>query len=662
MKPQVLLLLVCCISLSQTTSAQKRGGIRSSNSSKVELPKIITDYNPGNYTPPTYTYPKLDILYPEISLEDPKIFDVEAFFEEEIYKEKAKILDLKKGNSLSAADKEKIDTEIKELSKLYREYQDLSMRLGEYGDVVLNERRKTRNRVSLDEGKMQVLVLKNGLALYKSEKGLSGGNLKAGLEQDIQWRREELQSFEEALSVLSEDGTLVTFKKQEHSLNWTDIYDLKTQKNIQDKMDLLRKEAWNYLSLTEALGGDPVVAEPNLLTVSDLKKFILEFSELQSISDQYYSQGFRMQLERISSLMNSVHSAYVGRIKLLGYDNVKSLQEQKKLNLSGKLDEETRNLIDLEVAEITKMLEDIGIKNKYFENQVENYKKITKSEEYQTQLLQDFQERVFYTESGEKLSRIKITIDGTLESDFIRLKEKRILLHPEIASTTTLDQTLEEVYENLDRKLPKGEIEILSLVKDKSTSQLLENEFPEHTLKYSIKNKGNKERLEKLLSKHKGKTIFVVGHMEGDEFVTYHKGKVVHRMSLKELQDLGKAFDLNLFPFGCNSAIGTGGKYGTTSKLNSISDTKLLISAIKNNQSIRGVLNEFCGADKTIIVDQFSFKDKGFAKYKFYKQAKKRGAAALITTGVLSMAFDLIGGGGEEEEEEKEKTNKNKEE
>ena len=663
MKPPIFFLLLLCISFSQSTSAQKRGGIRSSNSTKIELPKIISDYNPGSYTSPAYTSPKLDILYPEISLEAPKIFDVEAFFEEEGYKEKAKILDLKKANNLSAADKEEIDAKIKALSQLYTEYQDLSMRLGEYGDVVLKEPRKTSDGVFFNGGKMQTLVLKNGLALYKTERGLNGGSLKAGLVQDIQWRREELNNLEEALSVLSGDGTLVTFKKQENSLSWTDVYDSKTKQLIRDKMDLLRKEAWNYLSLNEKLGGDPVVAKPNLLTVLDLKKFIQEFSELQGRSDQYFSRDFRRELEKISSLMKSLHAAYVGRVRLLGYANTSTLQEQKNLNVSGKLDPETRTLIDQEVTELTEMLADIGIKEKYFEAQVENYKKITKSEEYKIQLLQDYQKRVLYTAGGKKLNRLHLEIDATLQMDFIQLENERILLHPESSSKTTLDQRLKEVNENLDRKLPKGEIEILSLVRDKSTSQLLEKEFPEHTIKYAVKKSANLERLEKVLSKSKGKTIFVVGHMEGNEFVSYHKGKAVFKLSLGELEKMGKAYDLNLFPFACNSALATDGKYGTTTKLNSISDTKQLIVAIKNNHSIRGVLNEFCGADKTIIVDQFSFKDKGFAKYKFYKQTKKGGTAALITTGIVTMAFEWIGGGGEEEEEEeKEKTKENQEE
>ncbi len=114
--------------------------------------------------------------------------------------------------------------------------------------------------------------------------------------------------------------------------------------------------------------------------------------------------------------------------------------------------------------------------------------------------------------------------------------------------------TLKDLYRGLT--FQKDDVRLLPLTLDSMTAEAVKTNLPAgNVLNFDL---SSIEALDSLLVAHRGKTVFPLGHMEGDSFVTRDAGgKTIFKISLGELEALAKKHNVSIFALGCNSASST---------------------------------------------------------------------------------------------------------
>lgn len=182
-------------------------------------------------------------------------------------------------------------------------------------------------------------------------------------------------------------------------------------------------------------------------------------------------------------------------------------------------------------------------------------------------------------------------------------------------------------------KLLFDEIEVISLVENTSTNEYLKENLPNNSRSITCK---TEEEFSNLLQKSKHKTVFLLGHIENGSFVNYSStGERLFSIDLFRIKELSKKLKINIFPLGCNSADYTKSS-GSTVAFNSYEASELLQKGIREPNLGACIETLTSDGKLQILIDEETFLDQKYGKYKRVLVLKKVGANYIIV-GILAI-------------------------
>jgi len=244
-------------------------------------------------------------------------------------------------------------------------------------------------------------------------------------------------------------------------------------------------------------------------------------------------------------------------------------------------------------------------------------------------LKKDVREQVYYTENYKKFykGQLKIT-DQT---------EEVIKLAKNVSVRTRHANDVEAMYVSLKgQRYLKKEIEIISLVDDDATTRTLQKLFTENHTLITV---DNIKKLFSNIKKKKKKTLFFLGHIEGKSFVTRDaNNKERFRLTLDEIADYEKLFDVNVIVLGCESASKVSNASGVVQRINTVNAVEQLHRTMKENSNLLDLLKGFSNEKHELVLDPLSLKDRGFEQYQMLK-VKRRNRVILTVVGGGVVAY-----------------------
>jgi hypothetical protein len=212
----------------------------------------------------------------------------------------------------------------------------------------------------------------------------------------------------------------------------------------------------------------------------------------------------------------------------------------------------------------------------------------------------------------------KVNING---KDFIYDPYAPNILFPE----ARIHEISDLVIAMKNRPLIAGEVKVISLVDDASTTSTLKN----YAARDIIQNKINSStELAQIFNKHPRKTISIVGHIENGQLVCGQSGT---KLAIHEVQSLAQKSNVNLIIVGCESGFVPCVKSGFANRINSVEAAKALGMAIENSKDSYTFIHTLSQGKKlNFIIQEIPLKDLGFATQKARMQDA---AAVIITTG-----------------------------
>lgn len=335
------------------------------------------------------------------------------------------------------------------------------------------------------------------------------------------------------------------------------------------------------------------------------------------------------------------------------FENIKKIYKdiQSKNNLRyseetfGVFDEGMETWAKKQEGKIRTDLNDIGL-NGDFDNVVRQYQKFKGekqtgkfSKTLRESLKSDIDKGIFISKKGD------VYDTKTLKTP--TGQERMFVMKPNLYVKFKNKNSIDVIKRRLNsRKYLQEEVEVISLVNDDATNTILKQNFPENHLSFDIP---SMKGLVKKLKANKKKSVVVVGHIEGKDFVTPLANGEKFKISLEDLKRLGDDLDVNIFPMGCNSGFhGT----GLGNKFNSIDALNRLKPAVENNTTVMGMLEDLSGNDLKIIIDDIPFQEKGYLQAKIQRENTKAGVATIVGGGAAGVII-YVASGDEEEEDKK---------
>lgn len=190
------------------------------------------------------------------------------------------------------------------------------------------------------------------------------------------------------------------------------------------------------------------------------------------------------------------------------------------------------------------------------------------------------------------------------------------------------------------KKIEPDEVIVSSLVTNTETNNALKEQLPDNHSIFSCK---NESEFRQEISKHKHKTIFLVGHIENGKFVNKNpNGEIVFEVEVERLLEISKDLDVNILPFGCYS-----GQYspsGMTSEINSLKTVDILSNSLKTvfrkNNNMGELLNEIgTNSESKLLIDEQNFKNQKYGNYKKIQILKKEGSKWVIVAILYMIDF-----------------------
>lgn len=189
---------------------------------------------------------------------------------------------------------------------------------------------------------------------------------------------------------------------------------------------------------------------------------------------------------------------------------------------------------------------------------------------------------------------------------FVRVKGKGCCLYSGIPPSFLGIKKMEKI------KFHKKDLRVLSLLSDEYTDkvQTLERTgIRKDNIFYAteLKSSPTKKKIKSIFQKHRGKSFFVIGHVEGKSFVTVENEKPVVKVDIEELQELADKYQVNLLLLGCyteTAVRANNNNYlGTLSKIHARRTIEQLASAITNeSQTWADFLQYLSAVDIPLIV------------------------------------------------------------
>jgi len=309
----------------------------------------------------------------------------------------------------------------------------------------------------------------------------------------------------------------------------------------------------------------------------------------------------------------------------------RSYQAKHELPATGEFDPKTEKHLQNALSELDRKLSTLGFESGELPDKIRALQQAKNantdgvaSPSFQSLLEAELQSGRFYA-NGKRYETTWLDL-GNGKQRFLRLNgEKNLLTAFNESDLTRLD----DIYRGLEaRRYVRDEIEVVSLVSDEATNANIRQLFPGHSIEF------NAASLRQLKMRLEGsrKSLFVIGHIEGVDFVTRNaKNEEVFRIGIADLKALGDALGINVFPLGCNSAkVGS----GVANVFNTVDAVQRLHNAVADEGTVAGLLKGLSGDELIIVVNEGTLGDLGYLQARLYH----RSAAALA-------AGALVGGG-----------------
>lgn len=197
----------------------------------------------------------------------------------------------------------------------------------------------------------------------------------------------------------------------------------------------------------------------------------------------------------------------------------------------------------------------------------------------------------------------------------------------------------------------KDDIALLSLVRNTATEAKIASSIKaENRIAFDLLSHAE---LEKVLTQNQQRKIFVLGHMEGDSFVTLAaNNRELFKIQIAELQRIAQKAKVSIFALGCNSA-GVD-DVGIPHTFNTIDAVQNLASAINGSNNYKDFVGRLASGDLHLVVDDsITF---GANRVVTFRVLSGKNLAAAVVVGVLVIAQST---GSEDEDKRKKRRRQN---
>lgn len=542
------------------------------------------------------------------------------------------------------ATKGKVDALYKQEVSRFEEVYEKSRLLGK--EVSSNISKYSEPKVKLDKY-CRDFQRKQGL----EENGIPNNVTKSRLstyDRELQNQINEYGKTLERLGYKSSNqtsfGEAVSNFQRNNSINRSRVLDEPTRKAITKEIDNYK----NKFEILDFRKSKDVQLEQSINSYQKSKSL-----QQNGTLDKSTRESINREIKDIENTLETLGYSKSSQIPL--NDVIKNFQKDKAIKSNGVFNSETKKAVNRDIDELnTKFDYVIGQGKGDFKGNIEYYQRVkglyeggNATKKLRRELERDFKEGNFITSNGKIVKTAEVFIGNDVKP--LRCIKLQSGIYSEFSSENIRKINL--LSNQLSRKYASGDIKILSFVKDTRTEKRITELFFENNIKFKFK---SNKKLERQLKKNRGKTVFVVGHIENGKFVTYSSGKEIYQISIKELMSMGERTGVRIFPFGCNSAKYS--KSGINKPLRSYRDTEDLIKAIKNNNKIGDALSEFAGKKYKFIIDENTFKGTDYAQLSIYKESIINGKSSLVLTGILIAPISELGdfGGGDDDDDEQE--------
>lgn len=166
------------------------------------------------------------------------------------------------------------------------------------------------------------------------------------------------------------------------------------------------------------------------------------------------------------------------------------------------------------------------------------------------------------------------------------------------------------------RKFDPSEAKIASLVIDNATESAFAQSSVANKARYSQDAKAIKstEDIKRMFEDSRGKTLFLLGHVEGTDYVIRSpSNQVQFRMSVVEIRALARTYDILLVDIGCKTTEAVAEEsmgFGVMTKYNTVEAVRSIDRALKSAKNLEEVLTSVSSPDLRIVIDQTLVRNK----------------------------------------------------
>ncbi|MCC8991890.1 MAG: hypothetical protein LM514_04780 [Streptococcus sp.] len=188
-----------------------------------------------------------------------------------------------------------------------------------------------------------------------------------------------------------------------------------------------------------------------------------------------------------------------------------------------------------------------------------------------------------------------------------------------------------------------SQIRLLSLVRDSATKSAI-SELS------TLKGKQLAESgaivdiagVEKVFVEARGKTVFLVGHVEGDHFITRNaKDEVTLDVPIATVRSLAKKHDVELIALGCKTAQRIKEdtfEVGVTTDFNTVDAVRSLDRAMKTSNNYASFLESLTSDGLKVVIDPI-FVEKTELRAEFFSKMKTKNESIWIRIAELYISF-----------------------
>lgn len=256
-------------------------------------------------------------------------------------------------------------------------------------------------------------------------------------------------------------------------------------------------------------------------------------------------------------------------------------------------------------------------------------------------IAKDLSEKNYYVKVDKKYKKfkeenveIKIASEPTKNKSLIKLDSEANLY---IENTENLGSEISRLNSSLSKEFDQSQLKVLMFSNHRTKGDLkkkanividsIRKIFPRKAVTFLLNKKDNllKRTINREFMQNKGKTIFLVGHVEKGAFV--NKVNSNYRIPLSEIDELARKHGNNYFIAGCSSSYY--GVPGTTDLINDLNFGVALSRSYSEASSFKTFMTKLSNekmngglGDVKLVLTADSFSNDGFKKVEVFTKVK----------------------------------------